>query len=648
MGLTDHLDVSAFDPATPPSVDFYRHVNGGWLDANPVPAEYPAWGASYEVHVRNEEILHGLLEASRDDRGAPGSPSRTVGDYFASGMDVDAIAAADLDSLGGLFDGIGSIGSIDDLGVIMLSLKQLGVGAFHGFAVIPDFEDPDSYLVYLGQGGLGLPERDYYLRDDDRSTALVDAYVGHVTAQLENAGRGGRDDAVAILELERRLAEASLPAEKLRDLQLTLNRHRVDDLDVLMPQFGLTGYLRSLGVTLETVNIDNADFFSILDEVLSGTRVEVIRSYLTWHLIRSYAPALPTRFEEEAFDFYNRKIGGQQQPRERWTRVLSAAASDIGEQVAKLYVDEVFSPEAKARCEHMVDDLIAAMGRSVRDLDWMTEETKQEALTKVDSFAYKIGYPDEWRDYTGLVIDRGSYVENRMRSARWEFDRNMRRLEEPVDKGEWALPAHVVNAYYNPLWNEVVFTAGILQPPFFYADADDAVNYGAIGSVIGHEITHGFDDNGSRFDEAGRRRNWWTEADRDEFERRAEVLVSQFSEYEIDGDQKVNGRLTLGENIADLGGLAVAYDAFVQTLNGDEAEIGGFTARQRFFISYATIWRMNYTEEYLRMLTNVDVHAPNQVRTNGPLSNFPPFAEAFSVGDGAPMRRPVDEVADIW
>jgi len=296
----------------------------------------------------------------------------------------------------------------------------------------------------------------------------------------------------------------------------------------------------------------------------------------------------------------------------------------------------------------MVDDLIAAMGRSVRDLDWMTEGTKQEALTKVDSFAYKIGYPDEWRDYTGLVIDRGSYVENRMRSARWEFDRNMRRLEEPVDKGEWALPAHVVNAYYNPLWNEVVFTAGILQPPFFYADADDAVNYGAIGSVIGHEITHGFDDNGSRFDEAGRRRNWWTEADRDEFERRAEVLVSQFSEYEIDGDQKVNGRLTLGENIADLGGLAVAYDAFVQTLNGDEAEIGGFTARQRFFISYATIWRMNYTEEYLRMLTNVDVHAPNQVRTNGPLSNFPPFAEAFSVGDGAPLRRPVDEVADIW
>lgn len=648
MGLTDHLDVSGFDPSTAPSVDFYRHVNGGWLDANPVPADYPAWGASYEVHVRNEEILHGLLEASRDDPGAPGSPSRMVGDYFASGMDVDAIAAADVDSLGALFDGIDSIESIDDLGVIMLSLKQLGVGAFHGLAVIPDFEDPDSYLAYLGQGGLGLPERDYYLRDDDRSTALVDAYVDHVTAQLENASRGGPEDAVAILELERRLAEASLPAERLRDLQLTLNRHRVDDLDELMPQFGLTGYVRSLGVTLETVNVDNANFFSTLDEVMSGTPLEVIRSYLNWHLIRSYASALPTRFEEEAFDFYNRKIGGQQQPRERWTRVLSAAASDIGEQVAKLYVDEAFSPEAKARCEQMVDDLIAAMGRSVRDLDWMTEETKKEALTKVDSFTHKIGYPDEWRDYTGLVIDRGSYVENRMRSARWEFDRSMGRLEEPVDKGEWALPAHVVNAYYNPLWNEVVFTAGILQPPFFYADADDAVNHGAIGSVIGHEITHGFDDNGSRFDEAGRRRNWWTEGDREEFERRAEVLVTQFSEYEIDGDQKVNGRLTLGENIADLGGLAVAYDAFVETLDGDEPEIGGFTARQRFFISYATIWRMNYTEEYLRMLANVDVHAPNPVRTNGPLSNFPPFAEAFSVGDGAPMRRPVGEVADIW
>ena len=648
MDFTDHLDPEAFDPATPPSVDFYRHVNGGWLDQNPVPSEYPAWGAAFEVHVRNEEILRDLLEESAGDTGPQGSPSRMVGDYFAAGMDEDAIDAAGITPLQPMLDEIAAISSLGDVRDHLLRLMPLGVGAFHGLGMSPDFEDAERYLVYLGQGGLGLPERDYYLRDDERSTALCGAYVDHVTAQLENLGTGGRSDAEAVFALEKRLAEASLPAEKVRDLRLTLNRHAVADLDELMPHFGLTTYVRDLGVTTETVNVDNPGFFSALDDVLSDVSLETLRTYLRWHLVRKYAPALSREFEDEAFDFYNRKIGGQQQPRERWTRVLSAAAGDIGEQVARLYVDAAFSARAKERCERLVDGLIAAMGRSIEALDWMSGETRQAALTKVAGFTYKIGYPDEWRDYSGLDIDRGSFVGNRMRSAVFEFDRNMGRLEEPVDRGEWALPAHVVNAYYNPLLNEVVFPAGILQPPFFYEDADDAVNYGGIGSVIGHEITHGFDDNGSQFDERGRRRNWWTEDDREEFERRAEVLVAQFSEYEVFGDQKVNGLLTLGENIADLGGVAIAYDAFMQTLDGDEPDIGGFTPQQRFFLSYATIWRMNYTEEYLRMLANVDVHAPSPFRVNGPLSNFPPFADLFGVDGTAPMRRAVEDVARIW
>jgi predicted metalloendopeptidase len=648
MDFTDHLDPEAFDPATPPSVDFYRHVNGGWLDQNPVPSEYPAWGAAFEVHVRNEEILRDLLEESAGDTGPQGSPSRMVGDYFAAGMDEDAIDAAGITPLQPMLDEIAAISSLGDVRDHLLRLMPLGVGAFHGLGMSPDFEDAERYLVYLGQGGLGLPERDYYLRDDERSTALCGAYVDHVTAQLENLGTGGRSDAEAVFALEKRLAEASLPAEKVRDLRLTLNRHAVADLDELMPHFGLTTYVRDLGVTTETVNVDNPGFFSALDDVLSDVSLETLRTYLRWHLVRKYAPALSREFEDEAFDFYNRKIGGQQQPRERWTRVLFAAAGDIGEQVARLYVDAAFSARAKERCERLVDGLIAAMGRSIEALDWMTGETRQAALTKVAGFTYKIGYPDEWRDYSGLDIDRGSFVGNRMRSAVFEFDRNMGRLEEPVDRGEWALPAHVVNAYYNPLLNEVVFPAGILQPPFFYEDADDAVNYGGIGSVIGHEITHGFDDNGSQFDERGRRRNWWTEDDREEFERRAEVLVAQFSEYEVFGDQKVNGLLTLGENIADLGGVAIAYDAFMQTLDGDEPDIGGFTPQQRFFLSYATIWRMNYTEEYLRMLANVDVHAPSPFRVNGPLSNFPPFADLFGVDGTAPMRRAVEDVARIW
>lgn len=648
MALTDPIDRDDFDFDTAPSEDFYQHVNGGWLKANPVPPEYPAWGASFEVHVRNEEILHDLLEEAAETGGEKGTPAQMVGDYFAAGMDVDAIAAADIQPLEDVFELIDGVAGPVDVARVLLGLKPLGVGAFHRMSVFADFEEADRYLTYLGQGGLGLPERDYYLRDDDRSTALVAAYLDHVTAQLANTGRGGRDDAKAILAVERALAEASLPAEKLRDLELTLNRHRVDDLDELMPRFGLSGYVRALGVTADTVSVDNPEFFSTLDEVIAATPVETLRSYLSWHLIRSYAPALPARFEEEAFDFYNRKIGGQQQPRERWTRVLSAAGSDIGEQVAMLYVDAAFSPEAKERCELLVESLIEAMGRAVRDVEWMTEETRKTALAKVESFSYKIGYPDEWRDYTGLDIDRSSFVTNRMRSARWEYERNLGRLEEEVDRKEWVIPAHVVNAYYNPLFNEVVFTAGILQPPFFYPDADDAVNYGAIGSVIGHEITHGFDDNGSRFDEVGRRRNWWSEGDRAEFERRAEVLVTQMSEYSVVEDQSVNGRLTLGENIADLGGLAIAYDAFVRNLSGDEPDVGGFTPRQRFFVSYATIWRTNYTEEYLRMLLNVDVHAPDQVRTNGPLSNFVPFAEAFGIEEGTAMSRHRSETAKIW
>lgn len=646
--IADHLDPALFDPETPPGEDFYRHANGGWLDANPVPPEYPGWGAGLEVHVRNEQILHDILVAASRSRAEPGSPMRMVGDYFAAGMDEEAIERSGVGPIRDLLDAISGLDSLDELRGLLPTLMPLGVGALHGLGVAPDFEDADRYLVYVGQGGLGLPERDYYLRDDERSRSLRGSYESHVAAQLENLGMGGEENARRILELETNMAELSLPAEKARDLELTLNRHVVADLDELMPGFGLAGHVRALGVTTETVNIDNADFFVGLDRLLADTPISTLRDYLTWHLVRKHAPALPRRFEDEAFDFYNRKMGGQQQPRERWTRVLSAASGDIGEQVARLYVETAFSPEAKERCIDLVERLLAAMESSIRSLDWMSPATKEAALAKLAGFTYKIGYPDVWRDYSGLTIDRGPHVANRMRSAVFDYRREMGRLGEPVDRGEWAMPAHVVNAYYHPLLNEIVFPAGILQPPFFYPDADDAVNYGAIGSIIGHEITHGFDDNGSRFDADGRKRDWWGSEDRAEFERRAEVLVDQFSRYDVGAAQNVNGRLTLGENIADLGGLAIAYEALSSVLDDDEPRLGGLTPQQRFFLSFATVWRMNYTDEYLNMLVNVDVHAPHPVRANGPLSNFPPFAAAFEIPPGSPLRRPEDEVVRIW
>jgi len=427
-----------------------------------------------------------------------------------------------------------------------------------------------------------------------------------------------------------------------------MNRHTVDSLDELMPAFGLTGFVRDLGVASASVNIDNAGFFTALETTLAETPTETLRDYLRWNLVRAYASSLSPAFADESFDFFGRTLGGQQQQRPRWKRVLDAASADIGEQVAQLYVAAAFPEHAKHRCEQMVDQLLVAMGDAIRGAEWMTDDTKPQALEKLAGFTYKIGYPDEWRDYSALSIGRTSHAENRMACAAFEHHRQLSRLGEPVDTREWAMPAHSVNAYYHPLLNEVVFPAGILQPPFFYAEADDAVNYGAIGTVIGHEITHGFDDRGSHFDAKGALRDWWTEADRAEFDSRAQVLVDQFDAYEVAEDLHVNGRLTLGENIADLGGLTIALGALRKVLPSDALLVDGLTPEQRFFLSWATVWRTNYTDEYARLLVNIDPHSPARARVNAPLANLPAFAAAFQIAEGTPMVRPAELRAHIW
>jgi putative endopeptidase len=645
------IDTASFDRDTTSSQDFYQHVNGGWLDANPVPPEYGSWGAFHEVTERNQEILHGLLQDAATLPQAPGTASRMVGDYFAAAMDEDAIAAAGAAPLEPLFARISVVESLADVRATARDLQHAGVGALHSLGVAPDFEDSDAYLVYVGQGGLGLPERDYYTRDDERSVALREAYARHVANQLGNLGdteEDALDAAGRILAFEKRLAEASYTAEQMRDVRLTLNRRDVATLGEVMPGFDLTAYVRELGVTSPTVCIDNAGFFAELDAALGDTATGTLRDYLRWNVVRTYASSLAPAFEDEAFDFYGRTLGGQREMRPRWKRMLDAATGDIGEQVARIYVDAAFSERAKHRCEEMVDHLLSAMGTAIRRAEWMTAATKTEALEKLAGFTYKIGFPERWRDYSGLTIERDSHVANRLRAAAFEYDREMGRLSEPVDKTEWAMSAHSVNAYYHPLLNEIVFPAGILQPPFFHADADDAVNYGAIGAVIAHEITHGFDDQGSRFDARGSLREWWTEQDRAEFDRRAAVLVEQFDAYAVADDLRVNGRLTLGENIADLGGVTIAHDALRETLADGAAPIDGLSPRQRFFVSWATVWRTNYTDEYLRLLVNVDPHSPARFRANGPLSNFPSFATAFGVADGSPMARSAEKRARIW
>ncbi|MDK1291165.1 MAG: M13 family metallopeptidase [Actinomycetota bacterium] len=644
------FDAEDTDPSVSPGDDFYRFANGGWIDSNPVPPEYGSWGSAHEVHVRNEAILHDLLEAAASKDHPAGSTEQMVGDYYRSGMDTDGIAALGLSPVQPWLDRIAQIHTIEDITALVADLHRIGVGALFTVSVLPDFDDPTANLLYLGQGGLGLPDRDYYLRDDEQSTVLRAAYRDHVAEMFQLAGIGGEDAANTILSIETAIAEVSYTNVQMRDVELITNKIDLDSISHLMPGFGLHTYLRAIGACDEsTVNVDNVDFYPALDAMLREASIGDWKTYLTWHLLRATAAALPEEIELEAFDFYGRTLGGQQQQKDRWKRILAAGTEDIGQLVSKLYVADNFTPEAKQRMEELVDYLLTAMQERIKTITWMSDETRKEALVKLDGFGYKIGYPDEWRDYTGLEIQPDQWFGNRIAAANFEFSRQIGKLGRPVDPHEWSMAPHVVNAYYHPLRNEIVFPAGILQPPFFTPDADDAVNYGAIGSVIGHEITHGFDDQGSKFDAAGQMRNWWTEADRSEFESRAAIVVDQFNAYEVEDGLSVNGELTLGENIADLGGLKVAYAALQAALGDDvRPAVAGLTPEQRFYLAYARAWRQNYTDEYMRLLVNSDPHSPSRFRCIGPLSNLDEFAAAFGIRDEAPAMRTPAERADIW
>ena len=648
---TKPLDASLWDNAIPIANDFYHHVNARWLAANPVPPEYPMWGAYIELDHNNKQLTRRLLEQASEAGSGGDAISRLVGDFYASGMDEAGIAAAGIEPLRPYLERIDAASAPADVRAVLLDLHRLGAQPLFGLGVEVDFEDSSAYLGYVAQGGLGLPERSYYLADDERSVTLRTAYTAHVAAQLRNLGAGDVEATAAadgVLAFERRLAEASLSPEEHRDPQKTLNRFTLDALDAAVPGLQLGAYLRELGIEGPTASADNLAFLQTVDAAIADTPVEILRNALRWHLVRVCASSMPAAFEDEAFSFYGRTLGGQQAQQPRWKRVVAATSADVGEAIAQLFVRETFPPEAKARVETLVGHLLEAMGRAIRGNSWMTEETRAQALIKLAGFRYKIGYPDRWRDYSALTLDRSSYLANRLRAAEFEMRRQLGRLGSPMDKGEWEMPAHVVNAYYHPLRNEIVFPAGILQPPFFYADADDAVNYGGIGTVIGHEITHGFDDTGSRFDAVGALRDWWTETDRSEFERRADVIVEQFNGFQIAEGVNVNGRLTLGENIADLGGMAISLDAMHAAIGPAVPPLDGLTPDQRYFLAYATMWRMGYTDAIARMLANVDTHSPSQYRVNGPLANTPGFAAAFSVPDGSPMALPEDRRAKVW
>ncbi len=646
------IDPGNIDTSVAPSEDFFRYANGKWLERTEIPASEPTWGAFHEVHERNREILRALAdEASK--AGAPkGSVVQKVGDYWAAGMDEAAVEAAGTEPIAPVLASIDALAERRELPRLLASLHLRRLYAGHVTLVNQDPGDSTRYLVWLQQGGLGMPDRDHYLKDDDRSRQIRQEYVGHVARMLELLGDDAdraRYGAATVLTLETRLARASMTRVDQRDPHRVYNRMTVARLEE-RAGWDWSGYLAALGATAGEVNVRQPEFFAELASALGDVPLEQLRTYLRWHVVRATASSLPAAFESESFRFTSGLLQGFLEQRPRWKRVLESMDAHIGEELGRLYVERAFPPEAKRRVLELVEDLRAALGERIRSLEWMGDATREQALRKLNAFAVKMGYPDTWRDHSPLEVDRGSYAGKVLRANEWQMRRDLDKLGRPVDRTEWRMSPQTVNAYYNPLMNEIVFPAGILQPPFFYQDADDAVNYGAIGMVIGHEMSHGFDDSGSKYDADGNLREWWQPADRQAYEARTDLIVKQFEAYEPLPGLRINGKLTLGENIGDLGGIKIAWAAFQRALErrGRPAAIDGFTPEQRFFLGLAQSWRGKLRDEALRLRLVIDPHSPGRYRVIGPLSNLPEFHEAFGCADGSPMRRADELRPAIW
>jgi putative endopeptidase len=648
------FDPTDMDPKVAPGDDFFRYANGGWVARTPIPADESRWGGFEEVVERNRQILHEILGTAATTPDAPaGSPTRMVGDFYASAMDSAAIEKAGAGSLGDEFKRIAAVRDRAGLEDELARLQTFGVRAPFALAAVQDFKSSTEVIVNLNQSGLGLPDRDYYTKTDDASKKIRDQYVAHVGRMF---GLLGDDPATAareaatVMDIETRLATASLTRVERRDPAANYHRMPFDSLAAVTPNLSWTRLYQGMGITdRRPVNVGQPGFFHQLDGMMTSVPIADWQTYLRWHLIHSTAELLSTSFVNEDFDFNSRVLTGATTLKPRWKRALGWVDVGIGEQLGQLYVARAFSPAARARAQALVANLRGELHDRIQHLTWMSDATRANALHKLDAFQVKIGYPDHWRDYSGLTIDRGPLVLNVMRSREFEFRRNAAKLGKPVDRGEWGMTPPTVNAYYNARMNEIVFPAGILQPPFFDEKIDDAVNYGGIGAVIGHEMTHGFDDQGRKSDADGNLKDWWTPEDQKAYDARAILVQKQFDGYVAVDTLHVNGKLTLGENLADLGGLSISLGALEKTL-GDKprTKIDGLTPEQRFFMSYARLWRQNIRPEAQRLRIATDPHSPGRFRCNGPLSNMPEFAHAFGVADGAPMVRPSDLRAKIW
>jgi len=646
------FSVEKMDLAADASKDFYRYACGAWLDSNPVPADKSSWSIWDELQDRNSILLKEILEETVEGSAESG-PAKQVGDFFASAIDRKHRDAMGFRPISSDLDHITRISSKESFARVLADIHQAGMPAFFRPLVAPDDKDSSVNALWLYQGGLALPDRDYYLKS--RFASDREAYLSHIERMLCMLGESSaasQADVKAIMKIETILAKASRSSTAMRDPHRNYHRYSVEKLARRNPSFPWKLYFAQRGLSkIPWFVVGQPEFFDAIDDLVRSAPLKELKAYLRWQVLHWSAPYLHRKSDDEDFDFFHRRLLGQERPEQDWKRATTAVDQGLGEALGKLYVDRHFPPEAREKMVDLVRDLKSVFRDRLRTVPWMSEKTRELALVKFDRFTTKIGHPDVFRDYSSVRIRRDDYYGNVRRAAAFEARRKSAQIVKPVDRKEWHMTPPTVNAYFQPNFNEIVFPAGILQPPFFDLNMDDPVNLGAIGAVIGHEITHGYDDQGRKYDAEGRLRNWWSKADAKKFEERAKKMAREYSEFEALPGMKVNGLLTKGENIADLGGVSIAYEALQRRLMDGRTQretIDGFSPEQRFFISFAQVWKTNIREGELRRLLTVDPHSPGRFRANGPLANMPEFWAAFNIPAGSSMRRPEKLRVKIW
>jgi len=648
------FDVANLDTSVSACTNFFQYANGGWTAKNPIPAAFSRWGRFEVLDEQNIAVLHGILDGLLAKKSLrSGSNEQKIADYYRSCMDEPGIEGQGVQPLQSELDRIAAVNDIAGLQAQIARFHAYRIPAVFGFGAGQDFKNSQAVIAQAVQGGLGLPDRDYYTKDDDKSRQTRDEYAKHVARMFELMGDTpdrAAAEAKTVLTIETKLAENSSTRVQRRDPEANYHPMNRTELSALTPHFDWRTYFEGVGLpAIDKINVGQPEFFKAADKFLTSIPLDDWKSYLRWHLINSTAGTLSAKFVQEDFNFSGKYLQGTKEMQPRWRRCIVSTDRALGEALGQLYIQKTFNAAARARAQEMVKNLVDALRSDLTTLSWMSDDTRRKAIAKLDAFIRKIGYPDKWRSYEALQVSRGPFYNNTISARQFEVKRNLGKIGKPVDKSEWGMSPPTVNAYYNPTINEIVFPAGILQPPFYDPKADDAFNYGGIGVVIGHEMTHGFDDSGARFDADGNLAMWWTPDDFKKFKERTDCVVKQFDGYEVEPGLNQNGKLVVGESVADLGGLTVAYAAYQKSLHGKRPRvIAGFTPEQRFFLGYAQIWAQNIRPEAARLRVATDPHPLGRFRVNGPLSNLELFARAFQCKTGDAMVRPADKRCQIW